>query len=174
MNIYFLIGYIILLIFGFFIARKDTREGIIPDAWTNTGIIFAVIMYFFAFEFFSFKFYLYFTILVLLYLAFMYLQRAMSFFKLKLGTGDIKLFLLIYAFIPFNASVVYGIPLFTIMFYTLAITFFMAFYRILYYTLFNKVKAFRIMYGKSIDKTEIRLAPIVYLSLIIFFLILIF
>jgi len=173
LNPYFLIGYIFLLIIGFFFARKDTREGIIPDKWTNPLIILSVIMYFFAFNFFSFTFYLYFTILVLLYLFFVYLQRAMHYSGLSLGTGDVKFLLLIFALIPFSSSAFVGIPFFNILFSTIVLVFLMVSFRLIYYLLFSKIKIFKIMYGSSIDKTEIRLAPIIYFSLIINFFILI-
>jgi hypothetical protein len=172
MGIYFYIGFLFLLVLGFILARKDAKEGIIPDEYTNTGIIFAVVMYFFAFGFFSFQFYLYFTILLLLYLFFMYLQRAMHYTGKELGTGDIKFFLLIYSFMPFHTSAFCGIPIFTVIFWTLVLMISMITFKILYYLLLRKVPIFKIMYGSTIDKTAIRLAPLIYISLIITFFIL--
>jgi hypothetical protein len=166
MDTYFYVGALIFLVLGFILARKDVRTGLIPDNYTNTGIIFAVVMNFFAFGFFSFKFYLYFTILVLLYLFFMYLQRAMHSAKLSLGTGDVKYFLLIYALIAFHSFAFAGIPLLNIIFWTIVLMFAMMFYRLAYYMLLSKVKVFRIMYGSSIEKSTLRLAPLIYLSFV--------
>jgi hypothetical protein len=173
LNIYFYLGFSVLLVLGFILARKDARDGLIPDKYTNTGIICAVVMYFFAFGFFTFQFYLYFAILVLLYLFFMYLQRAMHKSGKQLGTGDVKFFLLIYAFMPFHFSAFVGIPLFTVIFWTLVLMISMIMFKIIYFLLLRKVPVFRIMYGSTMDKTAIRLAPLIYISLIITFFVII-
>lgn len=171
MDLFFYIGSVIILILGFVFSRKDVKDGIIPDKYTQPTIIFAVASYFLLLGF-TFKFYLYFTILVILYLFFMYVQRAIHYAGSQLGTGDIKFFLMIYALIPFHVSAFAGIPLLNIMFWSLVLASFMVTFRILYFLILNRVPLFRVMYGSAIDKTTIRLAPLIYLAFIITFAIL--
>ena len=128
-------------------------------------------MQFFFMGFFSFNFYLYFTILVLFYLAFMCLQYAAHYQGKFIGTGDIKLFLFIFALIPFHSNSLVGIPMFNILLLTIILMFFMISYKMIYMALLQKIPIMKTMYGKSINNTVLRIAPLVYIAFIITFFI---
>jgi hypothetical protein len=165
--IYFYIFVLVFLVSGFFMARKDSREGIIPDKWTNIGIYVGFISQFILLGFFSFQFYLYFTILILFYIIFMCLQYAMHYSGKQLGTGDVKMLLFIYAILPFHPFAFAGIFLFNILFWTIVIMFIMLSFKLAYFLYLKKLPVYKIMYGDAIDKTTLRLAPLIYLSFII-------
>lgn len=168
----FYITSFIFIIIAFFFAREDVRTGLIPDKYTNPLIILAVIFNFIVLGFFSFQFYLYFTILVLLYLFFVCIQYAMHYTGRQLGTGDVKMLLFFYALIPFNVNAFAGIPLLNLMFWSIVIIFLMISFKMLYFLLLNKIPVFKIMYGRSVENTHLRLAPLIFFAFIITFILL--
>ena len=168
-EIFFLVGSFIFLILGYYFARVDKRTGLIPNKIIDPAIILAVVMQFFFFGFFSFSFYLYFTILSLLYIIFMCLQYAAHYQGMFMGTGDVKLFMFIFAVIPFHSGALVGIPLFNILILTIIIMFFMLFYKMLYMMILKKIPIMKTMYGKSINNTVLRIAPLVYIAFLISF-----
>jgi len=172
MDFIFWISCAIIFILGFVCARKDSQEGLIPNKYTHLGIFIGVGINFIVHTF-SFTFYLYFSILVLFYLAFMYLQRAIHLNGSTLGTGDIKYFLMIYALLPFNLSVFAGIPLLSVIFWTIVISVFMAFYKFFYFSILSRIAIFRKLYGSAIEDNSLRLAPIIFMSFIIVFIMMI-
>ena len=173
MEIYFLVGSIIFFVLGYILVRKDKRTGLIPDSITEPSIILAVVMNFFALGFFSFSFYLYFVMLTLLYLAFMFLQHGLHYSKQTLGSGDIKLFLLIFALIPFNPTAIAGLPIINILLYTIILMGMMTLFSVVYYSLLSKVPKFEMLYGSTMEKTSIRLAPLVWIAFIITFFVIV-
>lgn len=165
-----LFSIILFLVFGFFIARKDKRTGIIPNKLTHPLIFIGVILTFIRYGF-SLTFYKYFTILILLYFIFECFQRILHLNNNELGTGDVKFFLAFYCLFPFSTTAMFGLPLVNLFGFVCIGIGAMVLFKIAYYTFFHKLPKAKILMESTMDKTNIRLAPLIFLASIVFLLV---
>ena len=170
MDVLNIISIVLFLVLGYFITRKDTRTGIIPNKLTHPlifiGVLFNLIRYGFTLNFYKF-----FTILILLYFIFECIQRVLHLNNNELGTGDIKFFLAFYCLFQFSSTVIFNLPLVNIFGFVCIGIGAMVLFKIGYYTLLNRLPKFRLLMDSTMNKTNIRLAPLIYLSSILFFLV---
>lgn len=159
------------LILGFFISRSDTRTGLIPTAMSDIPIF--ILVFFWAFVLNLYSFYVFFTILILLYLFFDIVQHLLfKKYNKTIGTGDIKLYLLIFCLFPssFGTHIILWHPFIFMFVLSLLFLVSMIFVKLIYITYLDRLpKLFQVL-GTNAISTEIRFAPVIYISSIICFI----
>lgn len=170
MDVIILVIFLCWLVLGFFISRKDTRQGIIPTAMTDIPIFVLVVIWFVVFGL-SYSFYVFFTVLILLYLFFDCIQKLLNKkYNQTIGTGDIKLYLLTFCLFPFSFT--FGFlwnPFISTFVLSLVFLVSMIFVKLIYVTFLDRLPKPLQVIGTNAISTSIRFAPVIYISSIITF-----
>lgn len=160
---------LLLLIFGFILARLDLKKNRIPDKITYPLIILGFILSFIEFGISVKLIYAYLIILgtyffwVVLYHILKLINSSQT-----IGGGDVKYSMAIASLYPFSSFFIYNIYILKVIFIAFIFLFAMTIIKLISISILNKLpNKFKVVISYSILQTKVTFAPILFLSSIV-------